>query len=166
MALSSSAKQRSRCCLNILFFFFLNASPSSGNMQNANVRLVKAVTPSSSAGSLQHRHGEGSFPRREISSFRGTNCKMPRAEQLTKIQQQEQYLVSAVFPLPIATHKRKCPVWLWQLPFLYSKVPAPLETTQLPMTSLIQHADTHRDVPRRHSETLPGCHLWEAVGWH
>lgn len=44
MALTSSVKHRSRCCLDI--FFFLNASPSTENMQNAN---VKAVPPPSSA---------------------------------------------------------------------------------------------------------------------
>lgn len=41
---------------------------------------VKAVTPSTTACSLQHRQGEGSFPRSKITSFRGTNCKMPKAE--------------------------------------------------------------------------------------
>lgn len=60
-------------------------------MQNANVWLVKAVTPSSSSDSLQHRQGEGSFLKSKISGFRSANCKMPSAEELTKIQQQLQH---------------------------------------------------------------------------
>lgn len=146
-------------------FFFLNASPSTGNMQNANVRLVKAVTPSSSAGSA--RLSSADTERRAFLEL-----KLAASEARTKRKTANKNVAGRaliIFCCLSSSHRNtllqlSCIVTApsFSLPWVVCSVmgdPAAL-------TPLIRHTDTHKAALRKHLETFPGCPPREAGGWH